>query len=243
MAERPWEERKDEYVAPLSLSKLTFQDTQNALNEFELSQRKQAYEFNIQLEQEQQKLRQARVYCPFANFDDISMFAMIGHRKDPDLVVKDSAFVANAHNGLNATSLRSLVEVNGTRLDANQLNGMQIHAGAGDVSMNHCQVEENAQNGVNVTYAGGLKEFNYTSVSRNALFGIYVSYDVEQRMDNIFQNTTLNGSWIEENRLGGVFLGGYCNQSNITVNATSFVANRQDGLTIESCQSASGGKF
>ena len=74
--------------------------------------------------------------------------------------------------------------------------------------------------------------------------GIYVNYDlIKQSMDNIFQNTTLNGSLIEHNALGGVFLGAYCNKSNITVNGTAFVANRQDGLTIESCHSDSSDWF
>ena len=174
MPEYPWQERKDEYVAPISLSKLTFEDEQNALNEFELEQRRQQFAFSMELEQERQKLRQARVHCPFADFDDISLFAMVGARKDPDLVVRDSLLADNGHNGLNATSLRSLVEVSGTRLAGNGLNGLQVHGGAGDLSMSHCRVEGNGQSGVNVTYAGGLKEFNYTTVSGNALFGMCI---------------------------------------------------------------------
>jgi len=68
--------------------------------------------------------------------------------------------------------------------------------------------------------------------------GIYINYDVNQEMDNVFQNTTLNSSLISLNQYGGVYLSQYCNQSNITVNATHFQENNQNGLVIESCESA-----
>ena len=58
-----------------------------------------------------------------------------------------------------------------------------------------------------------------------------------QEMQNLFQNTTINGSIIELNKLGGAYLGSYCNMSNITVNGSVFRENLQDGLTIESCGS------
>lgn len=128
---------------------------------------------------------------------------MIGNAKDPDLLVKDSSFHSNSHSGVNASSLHSLVQLNGTDLISNQLNGLQVHGGAGDVSLNHCKVESNGHNGVNVTYAGGRKEFNYTRVNENRLYGIYVDYNVDQEMDNLFQNTTINGSVVEYNQMGG----------------------------------------
>ena len=202
-AERPWQERKDEYVPPLSLAKLTFQERQNALRDFELNQNKQKYEFQIELEQQKKRLQHARVYCPFSSFDDITMYATIGEAKDPDALVIDSSLISNSQNGINATSLQSLVQVNSTQISGNELNGLSIHGGAGDVSISHCSIEENRRSGVNVTYAGGLKEFNYTRVNGNRLYGIYVDYNVDQEMDNIFQNTTINSSVIENNYYGG----------------------------------------
>ena len=91
-----------------------------------------------------------------------------------------------------------------------------------------------------MTYAGGLKEFNYTRIYNNGLYGIYTNYDVTQEFDNIFQNTTLNSSIVEFNMLGGVYLGSYCNHSNITINATIFRNNQEDALVIESCASNNG---
>jgi len=54
-------------------------------------------------------------------------------------------------------------------------------------------------------------------------------------MDNIFQNTSINSSFISYNQLNGALLGTYCNFSNITINATVFSGNQLDGLTIHSC--------
>ena len=64
-AERPWEERVNEYVVPLSLHKLTFQDRQTALNEFEQNQKLKQAEFQLRLEQQQKQLTQARVSLTF----------------------------------------------------------------------------------------------------------------------------------------------------------------------------------
>lgn len=133
------------------------------------------------------------------------MYATIGEAKDPDVLVIDSSLSSNSQNGMNATSLQSLVQLNSSRLSGNELNGLSIHGGAGDVSLSHCFIEENGRSGVNVTYAGGLKEFNYTRVSSNKVYGIYVDYNVHQEMDNIFQNTTINSSVIEHNFYGGNF--------------------------------------
>ena len=79
-------------MAPLSLSKLTFNDRQSVLERFAENQKMRQHEFDIQLEQQRQQLQRARVYCPYASFDEITMYAMIGHAKDPDLLVKDSVF-------------------------------------------------------------------------------------------------------------------------------------------------------
>jgi hypothetical protein len=180
------------------------------------------------------------VFCPYASFDEITMFAMIGTSKHPDLLVKKSRFSNNHLNGVNSTSLHSLIQLNETHIDSNQMNGLLVHGGAGDVSLYECHIDSNEKNGVNITYAGGLKEFNYTHVKNNGLYGIYVNYNVQQELQNIFQNTTLNSSLIEDNVLDGVFLSSYCNQSNITINSTTFRSNRQEGLVIESCNSADG---
>lgn len=168
------------------------------------------------------------------------MYAMVGMLKNPDLLVSNSHFLNNSQNGVNATNLHSLVQFNETLMVGNQMNGLHVQAGAGDVSFYHSHVSDNAMNGVNISYAGGLKEFNYTRVMNNGLYGIYVNYNVTQEFDNIFQNTTLNGSLIEMNALGGVFIGSYCNFSNITINGTAFRLNREDGLVIEACRSEEG---
>jgi hypothetical protein len=151
-------------------------------------------------------------------------------------VLKQSHFENNAHNGINVTNLHSLVQINETSLRNNEMNGLHVQAGAGDVSLVHSNVEANSMNGVNITYAGGLKEFNYTRIHGNGLFGLWVSYDVRQEYDNLFQNTTLNSSTVEANHLGGVWLGAYCNQSNITVNASVIRRNHENGIVIEACR-------
>lgn len=165
---------------------------------------------------------------------------MIGVLKNPDLLVSQSHFYNNSLNGVNATNLHSLVQFNETVVASNQMNGVHVQAGAGDVSFYHSHVTDNCMNGVNLTYAGGLKEFNFTRIANNGLYGVYVNYNVTQEFDNIFQNTTVNGSLVEMNALGGVFIGSYCNYSNITVNATVFRLNREDGLVIEACRSDEG---
>lgn len=237
-AERPWQEQPDQYVAPLSLSSLKFDEQQAQLMKFEKYQKEKALKFKQDLAIQQQQLKQARVFCPFASFDDITMYAMVGNLKHPDLSIRNSYFVNNSMNGINSTSLHSMVQLNQTTVSNNGLDGLHVHGGAGDVSLYHSKIESNTLNGVNITYAGGLKEFNYTHVNNNGLYGIYINYEVRQEMDNIFQNTTLNSSHIALNHYGGVFIGQYCNQSNITVNATVFRENKQDGLVIESCRSA-----
>lgn len=186
------------------------------------------------------ELSQTQIACPYSAYDEITMYAMVGVLKNPDLLVKNSHFVNNSLNGVNATNLHSLIQFNETVLASNRMNGLHVQAGAGDVSFYHSHVSDNAMNGVNITYAGGLKEFNYTRVQNNGLYGIYVDFNVTQEFDNIYQNTTLNGSVIEMNALGGVFIGSYCNYSNITINGTAFRLNREDGLVIESCRSEEG---
>lgn len=168
------------------------------------------------------------------------MYAMVGVLKNPDLLVANSHFLNNSMNGVNATNLHSLVQLNESALVGNQMNGLHVQAGSGDVSLYHSHVADNFMNGVNITYAGGLKEFNYTSVLNNGLYGIYVNFNVSQEFDNIYQNTTVNGSIIEMNALGGMFIGSYCNYSNITINGTVFRLNREDGLVIEACRSDEG---
>ncbi len=91
-AEWPWHERQNEYVAPLSLAKLTFEDRQEVLEKFAENRKQKEMEFGIELERQRQQLARARVYCPFASFDEITMWAMVGKEKDPDLLVKDSVF-------------------------------------------------------------------------------------------------------------------------------------------------------
>ena len=99
------------------------------------------------------------------------MFAMIGQLKHPDLVIKNSYFVNNSMNGINSTSLHSLIQINETTLSGNGMDGLHVRGGAGDVSFYHSKVESNTLNGINITYAGGLKEFNYSTVSNNGLYG------------------------------------------------------------------------
>jgi len=91
-AQWPWHERTHEYVAPLSLEKLTFEDRQQVLEKFGENRRQKEMEFSIELERQRQQLARARVYCPFASFDEITMWAMVGKEKDADLLVKDSSF-------------------------------------------------------------------------------------------------------------------------------------------------------
>lgn len=168
------------------------------------------------------------------------MYAMIGVLKNPDLLVVASHFLNNSQNGVNATNLHSLIQFNETWIVNNQMNGLHVQAGSGDVSLYHSQVADNVMNGVNITYAGGLKEFNYTRIQNNGLYGVYIDFNVTQEFDNIFQNTTFNGSFVEMNALGGVFIGSYCNYSNITVNASVIRMNREEGLVIEACRSQEG---
>ena len=183
-------------------------------------------------------MQQSRIFCPHSGYDDITMFAMMGNGKHPDLVVLRSQLVNNTHNGLNASALHSLVQLNESRLTGNHMNGLHVHAGAGDVSVSRSRLDANAMNGANLTYAGGLKEFNQTTLSANGLYGLVVAYTTRQEMANLFQNTTLNDSRVEHNGLGGVWLGAYCNASNITVNASVVRANRLVGLLVDSCASS-----
>lgn len=183
----------------------------------------------------------SRLFCPNSSIDDeITMFAIIANVKHPDLVVKNSLFANNSLNGINATNIRSQIQLNYTHLADNMhLSGLHVHGGAGDVLLYQCRVENNYLNGINITYSGGYKAFNYTLIKNNGAYGLYIDYDVQQERKNIFQNTTINGSHIELNTLTGVWLGSYCNWSNITINATMFIYNRQDGLVINSCKSDS----
>ncbi|CAF0869334.1 unnamed protein product [Brachionus calyciflorus] len=180
---------------------------------------------------------QSRIACPYTNLDEITMYAMIAPNKNPDLLIKNSKFVNNSHNGINATNLHSLIQINESLISNNHLNGLHVQAGAGDISLYHSEVLSNSMNGINISYSGGLKEFNYSRIYNNALYGVFINYDVTQEFDNIFQNTTFNGSIIDSNILGGVYLGSYCNQSNITINATIFSNNKENGLVIDSCKS------
>jgi hypothetical protein len=75
------------------------------------------------------------------------MYAMIGDLKNPDLVIKNSVFSRNAINGINATGLHSLVQINETTIANNQMNGIHVQGGAGDLSLYHCKVESNSMNG------------------------------------------------------------------------------------------------
>jgi hypothetical protein len=170
-ADRPWQEKPDQYVAPLSLSALTFDEQQKQLYLFEKNQKEKSFKFNQDLKIQQQQLKQARIFCPYASYDDITMFAMIGQLKHPDLVIKDSYFVNNSMNGINSTSLHSLIQINETTLSGNGMDGLHVRGGAGDVSLYHSKIESNTLNGINITYAGGLKEFNYSTVSNNGLYG------------------------------------------------------------------------
>lgn len=190
--------------------------------------------------QKEVEVSQTRIACPYSAYDEITMYAMVGVLKHPDLLVRNSHFHNNSLNGVNATGLHSLIQFNETLLSHNHMNGLHVQAGAGDISFYHSDIASNSMNGVNITYAGGLKEFNYTRIFNNGLYGIYVNYNVTQEFDNIFQNTTLNGSLVELNAFGGVFIGPYCNYSNITVNGTIFRYNREDGLVIEACRSEEG---
>jgi hypothetical protein len=238
-AERPWQENPQK-IPPLSLEQMTFQQQRKQLEQFEKLQQRQELKFQQTLQEKESQLQQARIFCPYSGFDEITMYAMAGELKHPDLTVKNSYFVNNSMNGINATNLHSLIQLNETIMKNNHMNGLHVQGGAGDVSLYHCVIDSNLMNGVNMTYAGGLKEFNYTNIKNNGLFGIYANYDVKQELDNIFQNTTINSSIIESNMLGGVYLGSYCNQSNITVNASIIRNNQENGLLIESCRSNDG---
>ena len=236
--ERPYQPiPKHKILNPLTLDQLTVREQNKHFTMYERQKVYEELEFKMKMKEKEQELRQTRIACPFSDLDEITMYAMIGDLKHPDLVLKNSHFSRNAQNGVNVTNLHSLVQINETSLNQNHMNGLHVQAGAGDVSMVHSQAEANSMNGVNITYAGGLKEFNYSRIANNALFGIWISYDVRQEYDNLFQNTTLNSSTVEANQLGGVWLGSYCNQSNITVNASVIRNNHENGIVIEACRS------
>jgi hypothetical protein len=239
-ADRPWQEPPNKNIPPFNLHQLSVQDQKQQLYLFDKQQKEQDAKFQQNMDQKQHDLQQSRIFCPYSNYDDITMFAMVGELKHPDLLIKDSLFSNNSLSGINATNLHSLVQINQTSIRSNQMNGIHVQGGAGDLSLYHSEVEFNLMNGINMTYAGGLKEFNFSRISNNGLYGIYANYDVVQEFDNIFQNTTLNSSFIEFNQLGGVYLGSYCNHSNITINATTFRSNLEDALVIEACKSADG---
>jgi hypothetical protein len=239
-ADRPWQQDPSFHLPPFSLGQMKKEEQQHVLNLFEKDLYEKNLKYDKNINQKEHNLQQARIFCPYSGYDDITMYAMIGNVKHPDLIVKNSLFINNSHSGINATGLHSLVQLNETTLKNNHMNGLHVQAGAGDVSLYHCNIESNSMNGINISYAGGLKEFNYTNIYNNGLYGININYDVQQEFDNIFQNTTINGSIIESNYLGGVLIGGYCNNSNITVNATIFRNNQENGIVIESCKSAEG---
>jgi hypothetical protein len=243
-ADKPWQNRpanrQQHEKPPFQLGSLNVREQQQQLLLFEKEQLIEEQKFKQTLQLQQQQLRQSRIFCPFSGYDDITMYAMVGDTKHPDLTMLNVHFINNSLNGINATSLHSKIQLNETRIVSNHMSGLHIHGGAGDVSLYHCTVEKNAMNGINMTYAGGLKEFNYTLVKNNGLYGIYADYDVEQEMDNIFQNTTVNSSVIEDNVLDGIWLGSYCNQSNITVNGSIIRNNNENGIVIKSCRSKEG---
>jgi hypothetical protein len=229
---------KHKILNPLALDQLTVREQNKHFNMYEREKAYEELEWKQKLKEKELELKQTRIACPYSDLDEITMYAMIGDLKHPDLVLKQSHFENNAQNGVNATNLHSLIQINETSLRNNQMNGLHVQAGAGDVSLVHSTVESNSMNGVNITYAGGLKEFNYTRVHANSLYGIWISYDVRQEFDNLFQNTTLNSSTVEANLLGGVWLGSYCNQSNITVNASVIRNNHENGIVIEACRTS-----
>jgi len=181
-------------------------------------------------------LQKARIFCPnSSDEDEITMYAMVGNVKHPDLVIRNALFANNSLNGINATNIHSRIQLNYTHIANNQhLSGLHVHSGAGDVLLYHCRIEDNRLNGINITYAGGFKEFNYTLIKNNGGYGVFIDYKVKQERKNLFQNTTFNSSQIELNKFAGVLLGSYCNSSNVTINATKFLYNRQDGLVINS---------
>ena len=224
------------HIAPLFFHSLSFQEQQRQLILFDNYQKEQKRKLDEQIKEEQRLLQQGRIYCPLSSMDEITMFAMVGPSKHPDLVLKNTQLTHNFNNGLNCTSAQSLIQLNETILAHNQLNGLTIYAGAGDVSLSHCLIENNYLNGINLTYAGGLKEFNYTRISNNSLNGVYIKFSKEFEAQNIFQNTTFNSSLINENFLDGVRIGSYCGgPSNITINSSVVKSNSANGLVIESC--------
>lgn len=226
---------RNKILNPLSLDQLTVREQNTKFIEYDREKFIEQLEYKKKLSETEQDIRQTRIACPYSDLDEITMFAMIGDHKHPDLVLKRSHFVNNAQNGVNATNIHSVVQINESSINENHMSGLHVQAGAGDVSLYHSKVESNQMNGVNITYAGGLKEFNYSRIANNGLFGIWVNYDVRQELDNLFQNTTLNSTIVEENAYGGVYLGSYCNQSNITINASVIRNNREHGIVIEAC--------
>ncbi|RNA26979.1 bark beetle isoform X1 [Brachionus plicatilis] len=219
----------------LPLHQLTNSDRLKTLKELEKNLKEQNLKLNEKINEKNVNNLKTRLACPYTHLDEITMYAMIGPSKNPDLLIKHSQFVNNSLNGINATNLHSLVQLNQSLISHNHLNGLHVQAGAGDISLYHSQILSNSMNGINITYAGGLKEFNYSRIHNNALYGIYINYNVDQEFDNVFQNTTINSSTIDSNMLAGVHIGPYCNQSNITINSTIFSNNQENGLVIESC--------
>ena len=148
-ADRPWQENPDRRIpGPLPLDQLTLQEQKEQWNIFERQQQIQDSKFKQELNQKQHELKQARIFCPYSNYDDITMYAMIGNLKNPDLVIKNSVFSRNSINGINATGLHSLVQINETTIANNQMNGIHVQGGAGDLSLYHCKVESNSMNGI-----------------------------------------------------------------------------------------------
>ncbi len=239
-ADRPWQpaDTGTNWLADLfSLEHASFEDKQRRLDELKRRTQLDKLSYAHALSERERLMQQSRIFCPHSGYDDITMYAMTGSAKHPDLVVLRSLLVNNTHSGLNATAMHSLVQLNDTQLSGNALDGLHVQAGAGDVSVSRSRLDHNGRNGANLTYAGGLKEFNHSTISHNGLYGLVVSYGVQQERDNLFQNTTLNDTHVEYNAWGGVWLGAYCNASNVTVNASTVRGNRLVGLLIESCSS------
>lgn len=219
----------------LPLEHLSDAEKLKNLQQLDKNLNKENLKFEEKINEKNVQNAKTRIACPYTDLDDITMYAMIGPSKNADLLIKNSQFVNNSFNGINATNLHSLVQLNQSLISNNYLNGLHVQAGAGDISLYQSEVSSNSMNGINITYSGGLKEFNYSRIHNNALYGIYINFNVEQEFDNVFQNTTLNSSLIELNMLGGVYIGAYCNQSNITVNSSVFLHNQENGLLIDSC--------
>jgi hypothetical protein len=77
---------KHKILNPLALDQLTVREQNKHFQMYEREKVYEELEWKQKLKEKELELKQTRIACPYSDLDEITMFAMIGDLKHPDLV-------------------------------------------------------------------------------------------------------------------------------------------------------------